>query len=306
MADIGRKIRDYLTVPGTDVVLPLTRVDGIMAGPTLLVTAGVHGGEYAPIEAAIRFASALEAERIKGQVLVVHLTNPLSFFAKSQYVVPRDGKNLNRVFPGVANGTVSERIAFAISRLASTADYWVDMHAGDIHEALVPFVIFSDQGDPRVVSRSKAMAQIYGIEYIVQSAAIGGGTYAAGARMGIPSILAEAGQLAQVDEGAVTTHLRGLENVLRYLEMVAEKLDSVSQSHILHQFAWVDSPATGLFYRSIQAGDVVRVGVVAGVVRNPFGDIIEEIRVPQDGVVLFVVTSLAINAGEPLFAVASP
>ncbi len=304
--DRGTKCRDILTVPGTDIVLPITRICGNLPGQTLLVTGGVHGGEYPGIEAAIRFAAGLDAERLRGAVVVVHLSNPLAFFAKSQYVVPQDGKNLNRVFPGKATGTMAERIAYAIATMAQEADYWVDLHGGDLHEALVPFAIYSDQGRSEVVEQARAMAEAYGIPYILESSAIGGGTYTSAARMGIPAILTEAGQVGQLDEEAVQIHLDGLENILRALGFVPEALAAQAPSQIFRQFMWTNAPETGLFYRAITAGQWIKKGDKAGQICNPYGDKVAEIQASQDGVVLFVATSLAINQGDPLFAVAAP
>ena len=207
--------RHLLAIPGTDIALPYTQIDGDAKGPTLLITGGVHGGEYPGIEAAIRFANALDPSRLRGRVYVIHLTNPPAFYGKSQYYVPLDGKNLNRVFPGSALGSVSERMAHRVSELARTSDFWVDMHGGDIHEALVPFTIYSDGGSPEVVAQSRQMAEAYGIARILESSSVAGGTYAFAATVGIPAILTESGQMGQLDEEAVQVHLRGLENILR-------------------------------------------------------------------------------------------
>lgn len=301
----GNKCRARLEIPDSPVSLPYTRIVGALPGPTLLVTGGVHGGEYPGIESAIRFAEALDPARVRGSVVVVHLTNPPAFFAKSQYLVPEDGKNLNRVFPGRVDGTLAERIASSVMSLANETHYWVDLHGGDIHEALTPFVIYSDQGGREVVARSRAMAEAYGIPYILESSSIGGSTYATGAGLGIPSILAEAGGAGQLEEGAVQTHLTGLENILRLLDMVPDPLPKTTLNPILRQFVWNHAETSGLFYPSVKIGQQVHAGAMAGRIRNEYGDLIGEVMAPQSGVVLFVVTSLAINRGDPLFAVAA-
>ncbi len=300
----GSKVRARLEIPNSTVSLPYTRIVGPMPGPNLLVTGGVHGGEYPGIESAIRFAQALDPNRIRGSVTVVHMANPPAFFAKAQYLVPEDGKNLNRVFPGRTDGTLAERIASSVMSLARECQYWVDLHGGDIHEALTPFVIYSDQGGREVVERSRAMAQAYGIPYILESSSIGGSTYATGAGIGIPSILAEAGGAGQLEESAVQTHLRGLENILRLLELVPDPVSNTEESPILRQFVWNHADTAGLFYPKVRVGQQIRAGAVAGRIRDEYGDLIEDVVAPQSGVVLFVVTSLAINRGDPLFAVA--
>ncbi|PSR27178.1 MAG: hypothetical protein C7B47_08920 [Sulfobacillus thermosulfidooxidans] len=300
-----RKTHDTLPVPGTDIVLPYTRIEGESDGPTLLVTGGVHGGEYPGIEASIRFAQQLDPSKLHGRVVVIHITNPPAFYEKTQYIGPLDGKNLNRVFPGKADGTVSERIAHVVTQVAETADYWVDLHGGDIHEALIPFTIYSGGGTGAVVKLSRAMAEAYGIPIILESDSVVGGSYAAASHMGIPAILTEAGQVGQLDENAVSTHLRGLNNLLATFGFVDAPVVSFPPAQIMRQFIWTRSPHQGLFYRYIQPGQTVHRGDIGGILKDAYGTLIEEVLVPQDGLVLFTATSLAINQDDPLFAVAS-
>lgn len=301
----GKK-RGFLPVPGTAIELPYTDIRGSHEGPTLLVTGGVHGGEYPGIESAIRFASALDPALLHGRVKVIHLSNPPAFFQKRQYVSPLDDKNLNRVFPGNREGSPTERVAAVIMEALKDADFWVDLHGGDIHEALIPFTIFSDRGGSSVVDAAEAMARAYGIRHILRSSAIAGGSYAAAAEQGIPAILTESGQVGQLDESAVTVHLTGLQNLLRHLKMLSGTGPDPVEDPLLTRFAWISSPATGLYYGALQVGQSVEAGQLGGVIKDAFGEIVKEVLVPQDGVVLFAVTSLAINTGEPLFAVAAP
>lgn len=306
VSTVSTKQRGFLAVPGTDIQLPYTDIRGTGSGPTLLITGGVHGGEYPGIESAIRFATSLDPSRLNGRVKVIHMTNPPAFYAKRQYVSPLDEKNLNRVFPGNMTGTPTERVAAVIIEALREADFWVDLHGGDIHEALVPFTIFSDRGPQEVVHQAEAMARAYGISHILRSSSIAGGSYATAAEMGIPAILTESGQVGQLEETAVTIHLNGLEQLLRHLGMVPQSPVPPVGAPLLTQFIWVSAPSTGLYYSALKPGQHVRQGETGGVVKDVFGDIISHVPVPQDGVVLFTVTSLAINTGEPLFAVAAP
>ena len=96
----------------TEVKLPLILVNGKEPGPTLVVTAGVHGAEYACVEAACRLAKAVAPEDMRGQLIIVPSANPIAFRARSIYVSPPDGKNPNRQFPGLAQGTFSQSLAY--------------------------------------------------------------------------------------------------------------------------------------------------------------------------------------------------
>lgn len=271
----------------------------------LLVTAGVHGGEYVGIEAAIRFAQGLNPSTHRGRVAVVHLANPSAFFAKTQYVVPSDGKNLNRVFPGHMQGTEAERTAAVLTDWARSAAFWVDLHSGDLHEALLPFVIYSTAGAPAVRETSRLMAKAYGIPHIVESDSIAGGSYATAAEMGIPALLAESGGRGLLDEAAVERHLQGLHNLLAVLGFQGQA-EEPAPSQVFRQFLWTHTDRDGLFYNAMVPGQQVQAGQPAGVLKDAFGDVIAEWSTPASGVVLFTVTSLAVVQGDPLFAIASP
>jgi predicted deacylase len=297
------KASGFLDVPGTPVRMPFTAIAGTDGGPAALITGGVHGGEYPGIEAAMRLARELEPGQLRGTVVIIHPVSPPAFHARQQYVVPHDGKNLNRQFPGKALGTVSERMAWTVMEVARRVDAWVDLHGGDIHEALVPFTIYSDVADREVVAASRSMADVYGIHNVIASASVKGGTYSAAAAAGIPCILAEAGQVGQLDEDSVAVHLRGCRNVLRHLGCLRGKPDPVGPVRALRRFEWRFAEEDGCWYPSVGLGAQVQEGQPVGVVRDYFGNTLREYHAPTTGVVLFLVTSLAMNAGDPLLAV---
>jgi predicted deacylase len=300
----GSKWRGLLPVEGTEIEMPITVVHGRTGGPTVLVTAGIHGGEYPSIEAAIRLARDLDPAQCAGKVVIVHIYGISAFQARLQYLVPEDGKNPNRVFPGKATGTVSERMAYTVMEtLAASADAWVDLHGGDIHEALEPFTIYSDAASPEVVAKSRAMAEVFGISNIIMSNSIAGGTYGAAAARGIPTILSEAGGVGQLDEASVGILSRGLDNVLRLLGVRSGKPEPVPPARYMNQFAWLRSEHVGCWYPAVRAGDHVDVDDVVGTIKDYWGEPVVDVRAPAGGVVLFIVTSLAINPTDPLVGI---
>ncbi|MDA8344825.1 MAG: M14 family metallopeptidase [Thermaerobacter sp.] len=302
----GRKLRGFFDVPGTEVSIPYTDVRGAADGPTLLLSGGVHGGEYPGIAAAIEIARRLEPGEIKGRVIVLHLTNPPAFWGRSQYYNPLDGKNLNRCFPGDAAGSASERMAARVIAVLREADYWIDMHGGDIHEALVPFTIFSDYGKEEVRRTAQAMAEAYGIPRLIRSASVAGGSYAAAAELGVPAILPEAGQLGQLDPCNQGIHEQGVLNVLRLLGMLSGSTTLHLSPQIYTRFVWSRAPQAGFWRSRVHPGERVEAGAIGGVLHDVYGDLLHEIAVPETGEVLFAASSFAIGADDPLFAVAAP
>jgi predicted deacylase len=228
--------------------------------------------------------------------------------------------NPNRVFPGDPRGSYSEQMTHAlINEFVVHADAYVDLHGGDIPEALVPFVICR-AGNDEVAKKSKAIAMAFGLPYVlmiskpVQSAK-GLSSYAAAAEKGIPAVLAEAGGIGQMQEGAVALLSRGVINVMRHLEMIESvvdvtatannearmtndktnpksKIQKIADSNtattLLTNFEWLYTKSTGVWYPKVAPGDAVRDGERIGTVGDLFGDTLEEIVSPVNGVVLFL------------------
>jgi predicted deacylase len=301
-AERGQKVRGWADVPGTSIRLPITLAHGAAPGPVLLVTGGIHGGEYPAIQAAIQLAGALDPGAMSGSAIVVHIASPTSFQARMQYRVPEDGLNLNRQFPGRATGTTSQRLAaFIMTELAARAAAWVDMHGGDIHEELEPFTIYS--ATPAVRERAARLAAIYGIRYLLESDSVRGATYGAAAAVGIPCILTEAGGVGQLQPEAVDIHVHGVRNVLRELGVLPGAPAPAGPTVLLRENHWMTSEHTGCWYPAVRAGEQVVKGQPLGELRDYFGATLARIAAPADGVILFRVTSLAVEDGDPLLAI---
>ena len=187
--------------------------------------AGVHGCEYAPMAAVRRWARELAERDIRGSVLAVPVLNVPAFRARSPFVSPGDGKNLNRCFPGDPGGTVSEQLAHAaFTQLITGSDAVIDVHAGDMVEALEPFALYA--AGPSEAG-ALGLATAYGPGYVIRQEpgpdrAVGGTTSAAAAGLGIPAIFAEAGGCGLVEETAVETHIRGLNRIAARLGVAAD------------------------------------------------------------------------------------
>jgi uncharacterized protein len=290
-------------VEGRPYRLPIWLINGSADGPTLVVTAGVHGAEYASIAAALDLGQSLNPKDLRGQVIVAPVMSMPSFRARSIYVSPLDGKNLNRVFPGNALGTASEQIAdWVFGNVISQAEYYVDLHGGDLIEALVPFTIFFRSGNNRVDQLSLEMAQVFGISYLVRSETPGS-TFCAASRAGIPSILAEAGGQGIWTPEDVARLTDGLRRVMRYLAMVAGGAPAPLPSTLLERFLWLRSEHEGFWYPGVAVGEEVKAGQKLGRVTDYEGRVLQQAISPADGRVLFIVSSLAINDTDPLLAV---
>jgi len=278
-------------------------INGTEDGPTLVVTGGVHAAEYASIAAALDLGRNLAPEHLRGRVVVVPIMNVPGFSSRSIYICPLDGKNLNRVFPGNAAGTASEQIAEWIFRnVMKQADYYVDLHGGDLIEALVPFTIFFRSGNEKVDRVSQEMAQAFGIHYLVRSETPGS-TFSTMSRAGVPSILTESGGQGIWTAQDVALHTDGLNRLMRHLKMIPGPAPEPLPYTLLDQFIWLRSEHDGFWYPAVSVGDSVKKGQDLGGVKDHQGKVLQSAVCPADGRILFIVTSLAINNTDPLLAV---
>src|SRR6266566_4045821 len=157
-------LRRTLTLAGLEV--PVVELTGAGDGPRLTVLAGVHGCEYAPMAAVRQWSAGLAGRELRGSVLAVPVLNLPAFRARSPFVIPEDGKNLNRCFPGDPAGTLADRLAHAtFTQLISGSDALVDVHAGDMVEALEPFALY-DAGPAE--ARARELATAYGLGYVIR------------------------------------------------------------------------------------------------------------------------------------------
>jgi predicted deacylase len=290
-------------VGGQSYSLPMWLINGAAPGPTLVVTGGVHAAEYASIAAALEFGRSLTPENLHGRAIVVPVMNQPAFSARSIYVCPLDGKNLNRVFPGNPQGTASEQIAaWVFNNVITQGDYYVDLHGGDLVEALVPFTIFFRSGDARVDEGSLEMAKAFGIHYLVSSETPGS-TFSAASRAKIPAILAESGGQGIWTPEDVGLLTNGLTRVVRHLKMTSGAPPKPAPFTILEQFLWLRSDHDGFWYPAVPVNAAVRKGQDLGSIKDVEGHVLQTASSPADGRVLFIVSSLAMNRTDPLLAV---
>ena len=314
----GRMVSGRLVIaPGGDddgTFVPVTVVRGARPGPVLALVAGVHGSEYSPILALQRVRRLVDPAGVSGTLVMVHVANVPAFLGRTVYVSPGDGRNLNRVFPGNANGTVTERIADALTReVIARADYVMDIHSGDGNESLRPSYTgyYAEAGGPEVIERSRQMALAFGLDTIVEfqgeldpASAIWCGS-AAVAR-GIPAIDVESGEMGLVEDRRVEPIVDGVLSVMRHLDMLEGDPSPTESPLFIRERAYVTSGHDGVWHpdERVRAGHYVRQGARLGVVTVFYGNELADARAPASGMLLILLGTPPVNRDETLAVIA--
>ena len=284
--------------PIHDLEIAFGIIEGGQPGPCLLITAGVHASEYCSIEAAVRMMQT-KPDAISGTLVILPILNVEGFSKRSIYIMPQDGKNLNRMFPGNPEGSIGERLAhWLMTDVYPQVDAYLDLHGGDLDESLAPFTIF-----PGGCEKSKALAEAFGLSIAVASTRPGNSVN--GARQaGVPSILPEIGGNGLWNETTVGQMVDGIQRVMQHLGMRSDAPKPATREKMKVYTMWVPTaPITGLWYSKKEFSETVTKGDLLGEIRDVFGKVLAEIHSENDGFVLYRLSSLSVNQGEALLGV---
>jgi uncharacterized protein len=282
------------------VHIPYTVISGTYSGPTLCITAGVHGTEYAGIGAAVRLSREVEIEKLHGKLVVVQIVNPPAFKERG-YTCPIDGLNIQGNFPGDPNGSIGLQISHAVfEKLISKADYYIDLHGGDTHESEIGFSLFYKSGNKKIDSKSEGIARALGFDYMVpiEKGSSKGSSYRVGPEHGIPSALCELGSGDRLHPSEVSSIFDGVINVMRYLQMYDGAVKNHEQRAVTISDIAVGK--SGIFYANCKPGDIMPKGELLGEVKDVYGESVERLYAPSNGIVLMMIHNPAVDAGEEL------
>ena len=287
-----------------ETFIPLGIIEGSKPGPTLAVIGGIHASEYAARNCAVRLWETLDPEQLSGRVLIVLAADVTAFCAHHIYTNPVDNKNLNRSFPGKKDGTLAEVLAHTLmEEVVTKADAVIDCHGGEFDEFMAPYIITSTKGDAELDKKTLDLAYALGIPFIEVADATGewlGGNTLQGAAVltGRPGMVFEVGGCGEEDERDTAAGFNALQNALKHLGMIAgEPVSWAGQPVFLERGHILLSKEGGVFERNVMVGEWVEKDDLFGEIFDFDGSLLEEVRAPEAGVVLTVISSPAIKAG---------
>ncbi len=292
-------------VPVSETEVPITVIHGEKAGPVLTLTAGIHGDEFPSILALQRLRAEVRAKDLAGTLVMVHVANLPGFLGRRIAVSPVDGKNLNRAFPGSADGTLTEKVAhFFTMEVIARTDYLIDMHSGSANQELLPHVYSPFLGDKELDGRTFEFAKATGMRHIVlygdrpRDPARSISYPNTAMTRGKPALTTEIGHLGRRDEEFVRDVMRVAWNAMRHLKMI-EGAPEFNAGYVLYRkLHEVESPVKGVFHARCRIGEMVGQGALVGEITDWFGTKIAELHAPLAGVVMMLASYPAVDPGD--------
>lgn len=278
---------------------------GKRPGPCLLVSGGLHGDEIVGVEIIRRLLKTRLLNRLRGDLLAVPVVNMPAFLSQSRYLPDR--RDLNRLFPGSAAGSLGSRLANAfLTQVVEACTHAIDMHSGAVGRPNLPQIRVSP-GDTEGFEMAKAFRPPVVIETSLRAGSLREMLYSRGK----PCILYEAGEAHRLAPDAVRYGVRGIVSAMRSLEMLPpEKKSAKEPAKRRHKTvvstltSWSRAPRGGIFAPEVELGQAVTPGTVLGVVADPFGRHETPIKCRADGVVIGISREATVNEGDALYHVA--
>ena len=292
--------------------LPIIIVKGKNNGKVLTITAGVHGSELSPIIATQELIREINPSQLRGTLIIIPITNIGAFYRYTPYKNPIDQKNINRIFPGKKNGTISEKIAhFIASKIIPLSDIFLDAHSGDLNEDLLPFVCYYENKKyPKQTKIAKELSEYCGFEnvisypYTLNDNEPAKYVFKQASQSGKIALSFESGKLGFVQQEAVERIKRGYFRILDKIGMYKyndPKGDSEFQ--ILKSPIYIKSNNRGILYTDLKAGDKVIKGQKLGHITNEFAKRIQVFNSPVTGIILYMLGVPATNINQTVFAI---
>jgi uncharacterized protein len=282
---------------GVPVATPVLAVNGKLPGPTLCLTAAVHGDELNGIEMVRRVMHNLQPEELSGAVIGVPIVNLQGFRSGERYLPDR--RDLNRYFPGNPVGSQASRIAFSFfTEIVSHCDALIDLHTGSFERANLP-QLRADLRNADVVT----LTQGFGATVILHSDPAEGTLRYAATRAGIPTVTLEAGGPSELELKEVMHGVKGIETLLNTLGMVKTTRLWSDPEPVYYRSTWVRANSGGILLSDVSLGSTVRRGDLLGTITDPMSNANTNLYSPYTGRIIGMARNQVVMPGFAAFHV---
>lgn len=283
----------------TEIAMPVHIIRARKAGPTVFVSAAVHGDELNGIEIIRRLIQLKPLKLAAGTLILVPMVNVYGVLNQSRYMPDR--RDLNRCFPGSAKGSLAGRVADQfLTEIVKKCDYGIDLHTGAIHRSNLP-QIRADLEDEETL----AMAEAFGVPVLLNANLRDGSLRQSAVEGGTKILLYEAGQALRFDELSIRVGIKGVLNVLRHLKMVRSKAKKQHvEPFIAYNSAWCRANASGIVRDLKVLGDRVNKGEALAEIGDPFGEVSDVVRSNKSGIIIGKQNIPLVQEGEAMYHIA--
>jgi predicted deacylase len=285
---------------GTGLHLPIMVINGTKPGPTVWISAAVHGDEVNGVEIIGRVLERTEPRELAGCLIAVPIVNVFGFNAQSRYLPDR--RDLNRSFPGFEQGSVAGRLAWLfMQEVVRKCRYGIDLHTGSNHRTNLPQIRANLHDE-----ETRLLAESFGAPVIMHAGAIDGSLRKAATMSGICTIVYEAGEPLRFDDAAIQLGRDGVLRVLHALGMRATRPRHKGvHSALIAKTTWVRALNSGILRLDARLGDKVVAGQHLGIVADAFGDDAAPLTAPDDGLIIGHTNNPLVQAGEAIVHLAA-
>ncbi|MCB0342507.1 MAG: succinylglutamate desuccinylase/aspartoacylase family protein [Pseudobdellovibrionaceae bacterium] len=287
----------------TDLNMPLEVIRGKADGPTMFISAAIHGDEINGVEIIKRLLQHKALNKINGTLIVIPVVNVFGFNHKSRYLPDR--RDLNRSFPGSPRGSLAGRLAHIFMKeIVSKCTHGIDLHTGANHRANLPQIrAYLDDVETAELARG------FGVPIIVHSQIRDGSLREAARNKKVKVLLFEGGEALRFDEDVIKSGLKGCLSVMRKIGMLPGSKEirlkkRKSKSFVSRNTYWVRANHSGSFRLKKNLGDHVKKGDVLAIISDPFGSEPYEIKAESGGIVIGVSQIPLVNRGDAIFHIA--
>ena len=278
----------------TWIDLPVFVFRSKVEGPSLLLTAGIHGDEINGIEIVRKLITRKMLIPDRGTVIAIPLVNVYGFINNSRNLP--DGKDLNRCFPGGNAGSLAKQIAHIImEEILPNIDYGVDFHTGGSRISNYPQIRALISNETNL-----ELAKAFGAPYIINSNLIDKSFRKAAAQIGKSILVYEGGESLRIDHLAIQEGMNGVIRLMSHLKIKKSYLRK-AKSTILRERSWTRAKMSGIFNAKVEYGDEVKKNQMIAVLTDPYGNLRVPVKSPIDGFVIGINNMPVVNAGDALF-----
>lgn len=291
--EIGLPITRLVT--GDEVSFPVRVLHGRTDGPTVWLSAAIHGDEVCGVEIIRRVMEQLDARKLRGTLIAVPIVNVYGFINGDRYLPDR--RDLNRSFPGSARGSLAARIAYLMmTEVVAKCSVGIDLHTGSDHRTNLP-QIRADLDD----ERTRWLAETFGAPVVFHAKIRDGSLRYAAAEAGAKVLLYEAGEAWRFDDWAINTGVIGVRRVLAALDLFDEvDGDRPTPPIEVRKSGWVRAGRTGIVRIETDLGAVVAHGERMGVISDSFGKRLSIVKANRPGIVIGRTEAPLVNRGDAL------